>query len=255
MSSSHFQVLTHDVLFQIWSSSNVLVNETTFSTFNIIWIPLFSSCSITKLMHLTYLISFAFSIILFLKLSFLTWLILVLLWYSYATSFYPSISPVAQAVKRLPAMQETWVQSLGQEDPLEKDMATHSSILAWRIPWTEEPARLQSMRSQKIRHDWMTSLHFTSPYIRHFFNCKWNLMTPCHLLKPLIEFLLTQSTDPNRNSKVCIVWPHLTIPTPFCVTFHIVTHTLLTLALLQVFIDNTCLFSHNLYKFFYHFRV
>ena len=143
----------------------------------------------------------------------------------------------------------------GSGRSLEKDMATHSSILAWRIPWTEEPARLQSMRSQKIRHDWVTSLHFTSPYIRHFFNCKWNLMTPCHLLKPLIEFLLTQSTDPNRNSKVCIVWPHLTIPTPFCVTFHIVTHTLLTLALLQVFIDNTCLFSHNLYKFFYHFRV
>ena len=47
--------------------------------------------------------------------------------------------------KRLPAMQETWVQSLGQEDPLEKEMATHSSILDWRIPWTEEPGRLQSM--------------------------------------------------------------------------------------------------------------
>ena len=52
-------------------------------------------------------------------------------------------------VKNLPAMQETWVQSLGQEDPLKKDMATHRSIFAWRIPWTEEPGGLQSMGSQK----------------------------------------------------------------------------------------------------------
>ena len=56
-------------------------------------------------------------------------------------------------VKNLPAMQETWFRSLGQEDPLEKGMATHSSILAWRIPWTEEPGRLQSMGSQRIGHD------------------------------------------------------------------------------------------------------
>ena len=55
------------------------------------------------------------------------------------------ISLMAQMVKHLPAMQETWVQSLGQEELLEKDMATHSSILAWRIPWTEEPGGLQSM--------------------------------------------------------------------------------------------------------------
>ena len=59
-------------------------------------------------------------------------------------------SPVAQMVKNLPAMQETWVQSLGQDDPLEKKMATHSSILAGRIPWTEEPGRLQSMGSQRV---------------------------------------------------------------------------------------------------------
>ena len=58
-------------------------------------------------------------------------------------------SLIAQLVKNLPAMQETPVRFLGQEDPLEKDMATHSSILAWRIPWTEEPCRLQSMGSQE----------------------------------------------------------------------------------------------------------
>ena len=56
-------------------------------------------------------------------------------------------------VKRLPAVQETWVQSLGQEDPLEKEMVTHSGILAWRIPWMEEPGRLQSMGSQRVGHD------------------------------------------------------------------------------------------------------
>ena len=59
-------------------------------------------------------------------------------------------------VKNLPAMQETqemWVQSLGREDPLEEGMATYSSILAWRIPWTEEPGRLQSIGTQRVRHD------------------------------------------------------------------------------------------------------
>jgi len=60
-------------------------------------------------------------------------------------------SPMAQTIKSLPSMQETQVQSLGQEDTLEKEMATHSSILAWRIPWTEESGRLQSMGSQSIR--------------------------------------------------------------------------------------------------------
>ena len=59
-------------------------------------------------------------------------------------------SLVAKMVKNLPAMQDTWVRSLGQEDPLEKEMATHSSILAWRIPWTEEPCRLQSMESLEL---------------------------------------------------------------------------------------------------------
>ena len=63
------------------------------------------------------------------------------------------LSLVAQRLKRLPAMRETQVQSLGWEDPLEKEMATHSSILAWRIPWTEEPDGLQSMGSQRVGHD------------------------------------------------------------------------------------------------------
>ena len=62
--------------------------------------------------------------------------------------------PGGSVVKNLPAMQETWVQSLGQEDPLEEGMATNSNILAWRIPWTEEPGRLQSIASQRVGCDW-----------------------------------------------------------------------------------------------------
>ena len=65
----------------------------------------------------------------------------------------PSASVVAQTVKCLPTMWETWVQSLDREDLLEQEMATHSSILAWKIPWMEEPGRLQSMGSQRRRHD------------------------------------------------------------------------------------------------------
>ena len=60
---------------------------------------------------------------------------------------------MAQIVKNLPAMQETWVQSLDREDPLEKEMATHFTILAWELPWIEEPGRLQSMGSQRVEHD------------------------------------------------------------------------------------------------------
>ena len=67
-------------------------------------------------------------------------------------------SLVAQTVKRLPTTWETRVQSLGWEDTLEKEMATHSSVLAWKIPWTEEPGRLQSTVLQRVGHDWVTSL-------------------------------------------------------------------------------------------------
>ena len=71
-------------------------------------------------------------------------------------NFCPSLQ--AQMVKLLPAMQETRVRSLGWEDPLEKEMATHSSTLAWKIPWMEEPGRLQSMGLPRVGHDWVTSL-------------------------------------------------------------------------------------------------
>ena len=89
---------------------------------------------------------------------------------------------VAQMAKNLPAMQETQVRSLGQEDPLEKEMATHSSILAWRIPWTEEAGGLQSMGSQRVRHDWATNTdrYFNRWFINisSFFSSQFQLLLP-----------------------------------------------------------------------------
>ena len=78
-------------------------------------------------------------------------------------------------VKNLPAMQEAQVWSLGQEDPLEKGMATHSSVLAWRIPWTEEPGRLQSMGLQRVGHSWETNTYWW--HFSHSFLQK-NILTP-----------------------------------------------------------------------------
>ena len=77
---------------------------------------------------------------------------------------HSSISLIAQLEKNMPAMQETWVWFLSWEDPLEKEMAIHSSILAQKIPWTEEPDRLQSTGSQRVRHNWATNI-FTLKYI------------------------------------------------------------------------------------------
>ena len=85
-------------------------------------------------------------------------------------------SLVAQPIKNLPTMQETWVQSLGWEDPLEEEMATHFSILAWRIPWIEEPGRLQSMGSQRIRHDWATKTFTACPSTSFFLSASESLV-------------------------------------------------------------------------------
>ena len=77
----------------------------------------------------------------------------------FSLSFYFVLGYMAQTVKHLPAMGETWVQSLGREDPLEKEMATRSSVLAWRIPRLEEPGGLQSMGSQRVGHHWVFPLY------------------------------------------------------------------------------------------------
>ena len=76
-------------------------------------------------------------------------------------------SPVAQSVKNPLAMQDTWIQFLGWEDPLEDSMATHSIILAWRIPWTEEPGRLQSMGLQRMGQDWVTKHTQAATWLLH----------------------------------------------------------------------------------------
>ena len=82
---------------------------------------------------------------------------------------YKLVPLVAQMVKNLPAMQETQVRFLGWEDPLEKEITTHSNILAWRIPWREEPGRLQSMGLQRTRHDWATNTcTFVSTFTLHW---------------------------------------------------------------------------------------
>ena len=81
-------------------------------------------------------------------------------------------------------MRETWVQSLAREDPLEKEMATHSSILAWRIPWMEEPGGLQSTGSQRVRHDWATSLSLMFSFVR---NPRSVFPSGCSLRAPISE--------------------------------------------------------------------
>ena len=85
------------------------------------------------------------------------------------------VSLVAQLVKNLPAVQETLVQSLGQDDPLEKEIATYSSVLAWRIPWTEEPGGLQSMGFQGVGHYLVT--YCTSKYIHYSDSIKFHIMS------------------------------------------------------------------------------
>ena len=87
-------------------------------------------------------------------------------------------SLVAQTVKNLPTMWETGVWSLGREDPLEKGMATYSSVLAWEIPWTVEPGGLQSMESQRLRHDWVTNM-ITFLSLKHFPAQLWTQISPC----------------------------------------------------------------------------
>ena len=116
-------------------------------------------------------------------------------------------SLVAQMIKHLPTMQENWVRSLGWKDPREKEMATHSSILAWKIPWMEESCRLQSMRSQIAGHNWATSLHFTG--------CHWALGRACwgteHIptgylvfIRERMYFHVTLSMHPTRSFSHCV---------------------------------------------------
>ena len=101
---------------------------------------------------------------------------------------------VAQMVKRLSAMQETWVRSLGWEDPLEKETAAHSSILVWKILWTAEPGRLPSTGSQRVGHDWATSLSL-SLYVYN---------TSCLSIQPLIDIWVAYTSG---LLWIVLLWP------------------------------------------------
>ena len=108
-------------------------------------------------------------------------------------------SLVAQTVECLSAMQETWVRSLGWEDPLETEMAIHSSTIAWKIPWTEEPCRIQSMGSKRVGHDWATSLRLpsTSPSILDMLvSSAWSVV----VMITIVILTLIQSIDSNLES-------------------------------------------------------
>ena len=110
-------------------------------------------------------------------------------------------SLVAQRLKCLPAMQETWVRSLGWEDPLEKEMATHSRIPAWRIPWTEEHFWVQSTGLQRVRHDWVTSLTHSNYGEDNEDNGDLPSKDPMHVLLYSVPPNLQQvTTDP------CLHW-------------------------------------------------
>ena len=115
-------------------------------------------------------------------------------WLHHCPNEIHSISSlVVQTVKNLLAMRETWVQSLSQEDPLEYGMATHSSVLAWRIPWTKEPGELQSMGWQRVRHDWASNTHTVAVLI-------------LEKIAVLTRFLLMhweKTHDLNRYNMIC----------------------------------------------------
>ena len=116
-------------------------------------------------------------------------------------------------VKNLPAMQETWVQSLGWEDPLGKGMTIHSSILAWRISWTEEPAGLQFMGSQRVGHDWVTELNWRkSERIKCCWGCKATSFICCLWEGKLIQVPANHFMLFNKGEDVymlCYVWGSL----------------------------------------------
>ena len=117
-------------------------------------------------------------------------------------------------VKHLPKMYETRVQSLGREDPLKKEMATHSSTLAWKIPWTEEHGRLQSMGSQRVKYDWATSLSFSLSLPRARY-CMWYLFITQYWITYLFFWALaTLYNYKDKNTFLTGVFLYLCV---FCV--------------------------------------
>ena len=132
------------------------------------------------------------------------------LYINICVAIYRKTSLVAQMVKCLPTMQETWVQSLGWADLLEKEMATHSSILARKIPWTEEPGRLKSVGLQRVGQDWAISLYrkdTVEQIPRHSFSHMAPMIQVCPKAEPSPPWI--QPSFPNKNnshiSTVCLL--------------------------------------------------
>ena len=148
-------------------------------------------------------------------------------------------SLVAQTVKHLPTMWETRVRFLGLEDSLEKEMATHSSILAWKIPWTEEPGGLQSTGSQRLGHDWVTSLSL-SIIGSHYYQI---IFTKCLLSARyfLICYLIKRHNNLERQTnskakKVNTGWDPRSCPGCLCFWVAEVVHDPVTSAKFSAFI-------------------
>ena len=146
-------------------------------------------------------------------------------------------SLVAQTVKRLPTTWETWVRSLGREDPLEKEMATHSSTLAWKIPWMEEPGNLQSVGLQRVGHNWATSPHLwrwnlhKSTWSSHRYTYIPSLLNPSPTSHPILPSRFSQNTGLssllNRANSHLLSVLHTAMYTFPC-SSHNSTHSLLT---------------------------
>ena len=112
---------------------------------------------------------------------------------------------MTQRLKRLPAMQETWVQSLDREDPLEKEMATHPSILAWRIPWMEEPRGLQSLGSQsQTQLSMRTHMHMRLIHAHHFLFFLKNYFTYKFLYRKCNILTILNASELNINHVVSV---------------------------------------------------
>ena len=144
-------------------------------------------------------------------------------------SFFCPATLVYQTVKNWPAMQETWAGSLVWEDPLEESMATHSSILAWRIQWTEEPGGLQSMGSQRVSHNWANNsiFYIFSKLSVHylFILSHWSIQFSCSVVSDSLQHYGLQHTripcplaSPRGYSNSCPSswWCHSTIS--FCLS-------------------------------------
>ena len=136
------------------------------------------------------------------------------------------VSLVAQRLKRLPPMWETRVQSLGQEDPLEKEMEPHSIILAWRIPWREEPGRLQSMGSQRVRYNWATSLHFQFSSVQFIPQLCPTLCNPMDYSTPgfPVHHQLPEIIQTQDHWVSDVIQPSHPLSSPFPSTFNLSQH-------------------------------